>query len=75
MTVTFYRFTGSGHIQTDRVENVLQMTKQELMKIGDLRHPVLSKKDFFRVLSTDKDGNDKPEFDMMTRTHYLLVTK
>jgi|688.fasta_scaffold1371569_1 hypothetical protein len=72
MKVSFYKFH-NGHVQQNVIEKVEQMTKAGLMKIADLRHPVFTKKEFYNVLSTDRYGNIKKDFRLMTLTHYLIV--
>ena len=62
MKVTFYRYHKGAYVQTEVVDKVESMTKSDLMKIADLRHPVLTKREFYNVLSTDRNGNLKKEF-------------
>jgi hypothetical protein len=74
MKVTFYKFA-NGHVQTKTAEKTENLTKAELIKIADLRHPVLSKKEFFEVLSTDIKGNPKKKFELLSTTRYLIVER
>ncbi len=74
MKVTFYRFA-NGHVQTKTAEKTEKLTKAKLIEIADLKHPVLSKKEFFEVLSTDIKGNPKKKFDLLSKTHYLIVER
>jgi hypothetical protein len=74
MKVTFYKLA-NGHVQTERAEKTENLTTADLMKIADLRHPVLTKKDFYNVLSTDIKGNKRKEFALLSGTHYLVVKR
>ena len=75
MKVTFYKYHKGSYVQREKIDKVENMTKSDLMKIADLRHPVLTKKEYFDVLSTDAKGNPKNEFSLMTSTHYLVVKR
>lgn len=78
MEATFYNY-GSNYkgyyIQTEKIDKVEQVTKKDLMKIADLRHPVLSRSEFYNVLSTDIKGKPLKEFSLMTSTHYIIVRR
>jgi hypothetical protein len=74
MKVTFYKFA-NGHVQTKTAEKTENLTKAELMKIADLSHPILSRKEFFEVLSTDNKGNPKKKFALLSKTRYLVVER
>lgn len=78
MEATFYKY-GSNYkgyyIQTEKIDKVEQVTKKDLMKIADLRHPVLSRSEFYNVLSIDIKGRPLKEFSLMTSTHYIIVRR
>jgi hypothetical protein len=73
MKATFYKLSGFGYVQTEIIDYVKKTTKSELLKIADLRHPVLTKKEFYEVLSTDINGNKRYEFSLLSHTHYIVV--
>ena len=73
MKVTFYKYHKGSYVQREKVDKVENMTTQDLMKIADLRHPVLTKKEYYDVQSTDIKGKPKNEFSLMSSTHYLVV--
>mgnify|MGYP003475794435 CR=1 FL=1 len=74
MKVTFYKLT-KDHVKTKVVDKTENLTKAELIKVADLRHPVLSKKEFLEVLSHDIKGNPRKEFTLLSNTHYLVVKR
>ena len=78
MRVTFYKFGSNIHgfyVQNEIVDKVENLTKKDLMSIADLRHNVLTKKEYYDVLSTDKNGKPKDTFYLLTHTHQLKVEK
>jgi len=75
MKVTFYKYHKGSYVQRKKVDKVKNMTKQDLMEIADLRHPSLTKKEYYDVQSTDIKGNQKDEFSLMSLTHYLVVER
>lgn len=78
MEATFYKYGSNHHgfyIQTKVIDKIEQVTKKDLMKIADLRHPLLSEFDYYNVLSTDKDGKPLKVFSIITSTHYIIVKR
>ena len=71
MKVTFYKYC-NGRVQQDKIDKVESIKKSDLMKIADLGHPVLTRKEYFQLLLTDAKGKPKNEFYLMTNTHYLI---
>lgn len=72
MKATFYKFI-NGHVQRDVIARVENHSKSELLSLADLRHPVLTRREFYDVLSTDINGNLKEEFELMTHSHLIIV--
>ncbi len=75
MEVTFLKLINGGHIQTDVNHKVENLTKSQLFKIADLKHPYLTKKEFFEVLCTDKNNLPKKEFRLFSKNNEYLVVK
>lgn len=76
MTVKFYKYGSNIHgffIQTEKLDKTENLNKSDLLKIADLRHPVLNRVEFYNTLSTDRNGQSKKEFSLMTSTHYLKI--
>jgi hypothetical protein len=76
MKVSFYKYgsNSSGYyVQRDVVDKVVQMTKKELMETVDLRHNVLTRKEYYQVMSTDRHGNAVSEFELLGSSHLLKV--
>jgi hypothetical protein len=71
----FYPFGVNYHgyfIQREKCEKEEILSKKELFAMADLRHAVLSKKEFLEVLMTDRFGKPKPEFELLTNTHLFI---
>lgn len=65
MKATFYPYgTNNSGFYTQRKtsEKTINVTKSDLLKIADLRHNVLTKREYFEVLSTDLKGKTKERF-------------
>ena len=76
MKVTFYNYATANdgfRCQYDVVDKVEYLTKKELMQLADLRHPVLTKNEFFENLSTDIKGNKRDKFELLGSTFLMMV--
>lgn len=70
-----YGTNNSGfYCQLEKPADVYEnITKKELMSMADLRHPVLNKSEYYRLLSTDINGKPKPKFQLLCSTYLLVV--
>lgn len=77
MEATFYKFGNyqGFYVQTEKIDKIEQVTKKDLLKIADLRHPFLSKSEYYNVITTDIKGKPKKEFSLMSSTHYIIVKR
>jgi hypothetical protein len=76
MKVTFYKYwcNHSGfYTQIETIDKIEFLTKKEILKIADLRHPILTKNEFYNTLSTDIKGRLKEKFELLTNTHLIIV--
>ena len=71
----YYCNKSGYYIQTVECTETKVVTKKELINLCSLslRHPVLSKKEFFENLSTDQNGKKLNEFGMLGNKHYIIV--
>ena len=75
MKVTFYKYYKGSYVQLEEIDKVKNMTKAELFKIAELRHPILTRREYFNVLTTDDKGSPKKEFTLSSSNHFLVVKK
>ena len=54
------------HVQRISVEKTEVLTKKQLFNIADLRHNVLNKKEYFSLITQNKN-----EFELLTPTHLI----
>jgi hypothetical protein len=76
MKVTFYNYLSQYdgfHIQTDVVDTVKYLTKNEVMELADLRHPVLTKNEFYENMSTDINGKKLNKFRLLGSTSLMVI--
>lgn len=73
MRVTFYKYRFGTRDKQATPFRVSNMTKAELIKVADLKHPNYNKKQFFEKLSTNDDGSLKDEFVILSSLYYLEV--
>jgi hypothetical protein len=76
MKVTFYKYNSSYdgfRVQRDTVDKVEYLTKKEVMGLADLRHPILTKREYYENLSTNIKGEKLKEFQLLGSTHLMLV--
>jgi hypothetical protein len=69
MTATFYKFGSNKHgffVQDETIDFERKLTKKELFKIVDLRHPVLNEKDYFEILLNKKS--------FLSSNHYIIIS-
>lgn len=75
--VEFYPFESAydGYrVQREKCTKSIEYNSvKELMEIADLRHAVLSKNEFFNVLSKDRNGEYKNKFDLLSNRYLLVV--
>ncbi len=75
MKVTFYKLA-NGYVQTDRISKIENLTKAELIKKADLRHPVLTALEFYNVQSTDIHNKPRQTFTLFSKNNeYLIITR
>lgn len=79
MKVSFYRHGTNHHgyfVQRENLDKTADMTKKQIFEIADLRHPILTKEEFFEVLSTDINGKKRKCFELLSRSspHILIIT-
>lgn len=72
--VKFYKYIKGEYIQTTDVDFEKYMTLKEIKAIMRLNHNVLNKSEFFKCITTDKNGILLPEFSGQSNNHYLVVT-
>jgi hypothetical protein len=76
MKVTFYKYDSrydGFRCQWDAVDRVEYLTKKEVMELADLRHPILTKNEYYENLSTNIKGGKLKEFQVLGATHLMLV--
>ena len=76
MKVTFYKYDSrydGFRCQWETVDRVGYLTKKEVMEMADLRHPILSKREYYENLSTNIRGEKLKEFQLMGSTYLMVV--
>ena len=76
MKVTFYKYKieyDGFRCQYDVVDKVEYLTKKEVMQLADLRHPILTKNEYYNNLSTDIRGLRKEKFELLGSHHLMMV--
>jgi hypothetical protein len=76
MRVTFYKYKSEYdgfRCQYDVVDKVEYLTKKEVMELSDLRHPILTKNEFYNNLSTDIRGLCKEKFELLGSSYLMIV--
>jgi hypothetical protein len=76
MRVTFYKYKSEYdgfRCQYDVVDKVKYLTKKEVMGLADLRHPILTKNEYYNNLSTDIRGHLKDKFELLGSTFLMVV--
>lgn len=76
MKVTFYKYNSAYdgfRCQFDVVDKVEYLTKKEVMELADLRHPILTKNEYYENLSTNIRGEKLKEFRLLGSTHLMIV--
>ena len=78
MKATFYRFYSNQHgyyVQREKPEKKIDVTKSDLLKFADLRHPVCTENEFYHTLSTDINGMPKKTFELLGHNHLIIVER
>jgi hypothetical protein len=76
MKVTFYKFKSEYdgmRVQRDVIDGVEYLSKSEVMRIADLRHPVLTKNEYYTTLSTDINNLPKHSFELLSTSHLMVI--
>ena len=78
LKVDFYPYGSNIHgffVQRDNKEKTVEMTKKELFKVADLSHNVLTQKEYWDAITTNRDGSKRQQFEMLSNRHLLIVTR
>lgn len=76
--VTFYQHItkyDGFRLQFEKSEKTEILNTKELMAVADLRHPILTKKEFFQTHLKDIKGNVRANFRLLARGSYHLEIK
>lgn len=78
MTATKFPYGCNHHgfyCQYDKPTEVFKVTKKDLIKMADLRHPVLTKNEYYNTLSTDMEGKPLKRFTLMCSSYLLIIER